>query len=53
MRILVVDDDPVTRLTLETMLARRGCEVITAVDGEELTNCFNGTMHQRSRSSTG
>jgi two-component system, cell cycle response regulator len=35
MRILVVDDDPVTRLTLERMLARRGCEVITAVDGEE------------------
>jgi diguanylate cyclase (GGDEF)-like protein len=35
MRILVVDDDPVTRLTLETLLARRGCEVVTAIDGEE------------------
>jgi diguanylate cyclase (GGDEF)-like protein len=35
MRILVVDDDPITRLTLETLLAQRGCEVVTAIDGEE------------------
>jgi CheY-like chemotaxis protein len=35
MRILVADDDPVTRLTLETLLSRRGWEVLAAVDGEE------------------
>jgi diguanylate cyclase (GGDEF)-like protein len=35
MRILIADDDPVTRLTLETLLTRRGWEVITAVDGHE------------------
>lgn len=35
MRILVVDDDPVTRLSLETLLGRRGWDVLTAVDGEE------------------
>ena len=35
MKILVVDDDPVTRLTLESLLIRRGCEVVTDIDGEE------------------
>ena len=35
MRILIVDDDPVTRLTLEGTLSRRGWEVLTATDGEQ------------------
>ncbi|MGZ9005735.1 MAG: GGDEF domain-containing response regulator [Burkholderiales bacterium] len=35
MRILVVDDDAVTRVTLERLLTKRGCEVATAKDGLE------------------
>jgi sigma-B regulation protein RsbU (phosphoserine phosphatase) len=35
MRILIADDDPLTRLKLETILRRRGHEVIVAQDGEE------------------
>ena len=35
MKILVVDDDPITRLALESLLAQRGYQVITAVDGEQ------------------
>ena len=35
MRILIVDDDPVTRLALERMLTARGWDVTTAADGEQ------------------
>jgi len=35
MRILVADDDAITRLTLKTLLSKRGYEVITASDGDE------------------
>jgi two-component system, cell cycle response regulator len=35
MKILVADDDPVTRLALETLLTERGFLVHTAVDGEQ------------------
>jgi diguanylate cyclase (GGDEF)-like protein len=34
MRILVVDDDTVTRVALDTLLTQRGCEVVTAPDAE-------------------
>ena len=35
MNILVADDDPVTRLALQTLLAERGFVVHTAIDGEQ------------------
>ena len=35
MKVLVVDDDPVCRRLLEASLLKRGCEVVTACDGEE------------------
>jgi two-component system, cell cycle response regulator len=35
MKILVVDDDPVMRLTIERLLTSRGCEVVCAVDGAQ------------------
>ena len=35
MKILVVDDDPITRLALESLLAQRGYQVTTVVDGEQ------------------
>jgi diguanylate cyclase (GGDEF)-like protein len=35
MKILVVDDDPITRRALESLLTRRGYDVVTAVDGEQ------------------
>ena len=34
-RILIVEDDPDVRRTLERCLVREGCEVTTAVDGKE------------------
>jgi len=34
-RVLVADDDPVSRRRLELLLVRRGYEVTTAADGEE------------------
>jgi diguanylate cyclase (GGDEF)-like protein len=34
-RILVVDDDPIIRLTLKTLLTQRGYEVVVAESGEE------------------
>lgn len=34
-RILVIDDSQTVRRSAETMLAERGCEVFTAVDGFE------------------
>jgi twitching motility two-component system response regulator PilG len=33
LKILVVDDSKTIRRTAETLLAKQGCEVITAVDG--------------------
>jgi len=35
MRILVADDDAITRLTLTSLLTKRGYEVVTAVNGDE------------------
>jgi len=35
MRILVVDDDAVTRLALENLFTQRGCEVVSAALAEE------------------
>jgi twitching motility two-component system response regulator PilG len=35
LKILVVDDSKTIRRTAETLLAKEGCEVITAVDGFE------------------
>ena len=35
MKVLVVDDDPVCRRLLQASLLKRGCEVVTACDGEE------------------
>src|SRR5919106_835983 len=35
MRVLVVDDDAITRLTLGTLLTKRGYEVLTATNGDD------------------
>ena len=35
MRILVVDDDSVTRLALQSLFKRRGLEVIATTEGEQ------------------
>ena len=35
MKVLVVDDDPICRRLLQASLLKRGCEVLTACDGEE------------------
>ncbi len=35
MKVLVVDDDPVCRRLLQASLLKRGCEVVTARNGEE------------------
>jgi two-component system, cell cycle response regulator len=35
MKVLVIDDDPVTRLMLERLLTLRGYSVLTAINGEE------------------
>jgi twitching motility two-component system response regulator PilG len=35
LRVLVIDDSKTIRRTAETLLAKEGCEVITAVDGFE------------------
>ena len=34
-KVMVIDDSKTIRRTAETLLSRRGCEVITAVDGFE------------------
>lgn len=34
-RVMVIDDSKTIRRTAETLLSRRGCEVLTAVDGFE------------------
>ena len=33
LKVLVIDDSKTIRRTAETLLAREGCEVFTAVDG--------------------
>ena len=35
MKILIADDDDVSRLALETMLTKRGYEVASAANGAE------------------
>ncbi len=40
-RVLVVDDDPSTRLLLRAALTRGGCEVIEAADGGEALRLFS------------
>ena len=35
MKVMVIDDSKTIRRTAETLLAREGCTVITAVDGFE------------------
>jgi diguanylate cyclase (GGDEF)-like protein len=37
-RILVADDDAITRLTLKILLSKRGYDVVTACDGHEAYN---------------
>lgn len=34
-KVMVIDDSKTIRRTAETLLSRRGCEVVTAVDGFE------------------
>jgi CheY-like chemotaxis protein len=40
--ILLVDDDPVVRLTLSRALTSRGCEVCTAPDGSAAIKLLKG-----------
>jgi DNA-binding response OmpR family regulator len=42
MRILIADDDAVSVLALEAMLAKRGHEVTVAADGEEAWTILGG-----------
>lgn len=42
MRILIADDDDVTRLQLEAMLVRRGYEVLATADGTEAWQVLQG-----------
>ena len=41
MRILVVDDEPLSRLVVQAAVERLGHESIAAEDGEEAWECFN------------
>jgi diguanylate cyclase (GGDEF)-like protein len=41
-RILVADDDPVVRLSLQTMLEKLGYEVLLAADGDQTQNVLMG-----------
>jgi signal transduction histidine kinase len=43
LRVLVVDDEPVTRLVLESYLTADGHSVVTAVNAEEALGCFAET----------
>ena len=40
MKVLVADDDPVSRKLLQSYLQKWGCEVTTAQDGAEAWSCF-------------
>ena len=42
LRVLVVDDEPVTRRVLESYLTADGHNVVTAVNAEEAIGCFEG-----------
>jgi phosphoserine phosphatase RsbU/P len=42
MKILIADDDDVSRLALEAMLTKRGYEVASAADGIEAWEAFQG-----------
>jgi CheY-like chemotaxis protein len=42
MRILIADDDDVSRYMVEAMLTRRGHEVVCAADGEEALDILTG-----------
>lgn len=39
-RVLVVEDDVVTREALSRVLIAEGCDVVTAVDGEKAIGCL-------------
>jgi DNA-binding response OmpR family regulator len=40
MRVLIADDDPVSRKLLQSYLQKWGCEVTAAQDGAEAWSCF-------------
>ena len=49
LKVLVIDDSKTIRRTAETLLAKEGCEVFTAVDGfDALTKIAD--HHQASKS---
>ena len=47
MRVVIADDDDVTRLALNGMLRRRGHEVVEAADGEEAWRALQAEDHPR------
>jgi CheY-like chemotaxis protein len=48
LRVLVVDDDPLTRTLMTRLLSRLGCEVRTANDGQQFLDLVlgNGTSEE-------
>ena len=46
MRVLVVDDDPLTRKLMSRMLARLGCKVTTAENGEIALDLILSPRHR-------
>ena len=46
MRILVVDDEKIKRVTLADDLARQGHEVVAAADGEEAWATASGPLRR-------
>ena len=51
MRVLVVDDDPLTRRLMSRMLTRLGCRVWTAENGEVALEMILGTLTRTTPSS--
>ena len=47
MRVLVVDDDPLTRKLMARMLTRFGCRVSTAENGDIALELILGNTHSR------
>ena len=47
MRVLVVDDDPLTRKLMSRMLTRFGCRVSTAENGDIALELILGNSHSR------